>query len=620
MTDTGAAGVEVEVEVAATTATTATTPASTATTTALKCPDRPNDLGFVVPGDSWWPGQQESIDLILKAFLEDGKKYVLAGIPTGGGKTLIAAAIQRLLARHNLGRNSLALTHTIQLQQQYQKTLDDAAVITGRSNHPCELAADSEYRIGTDPGQLTAEDAPCTEGPCPEDLKHRFGCSYYRQWWAAADAPMIIMNYAYAARVLQQPYFSDGEGGNIRNPFRRDLLVMDECHLAEAAIKDGAGMKIWTGTLNRAGIPLPDPITRIEVTEGKKTVLYENVIVWQHWASQHVGIVARQHREATAQFESLQKAGSKSTQATRQLRARIKSLAALHSSLTDLTGLKNPTEWIIRRDHSYDRRVISITVQPLWGWTVSHKQLFDYFGRILLMSATPGDPAVTRVKLGIPEDQFAYIERPSTFKRDNRPVYYWPVVKLSYSSKDDDWERIAKAICWIAMRPDHLGRKGLVHSGSKANADRLVKLLNRYLGGQRAFSHGDGHEHSREGALVEFTESSDPRILVTASFTTGLDLPYIIGWQVIAKVPFGSLGDEITARRRAFKLPNGYSFGQQNYTAECANTVVQAAGRIVRAPDDSGPTFILDGNWDLVAKTAYLPRFFLDAYSRFSIE
>lgn len=594
---------------------TASVAASVAAT--ARCPDRPSELGLTVRNDTWWPGQQETIDSIVEAFIDKGRKFVMAGIPTGGGKTLIASAVQKLLARHQMGQQSLVLTHTIQLQDQYQKTLTDAAVITGRSNWLCELSPDSEYRIGTDADNpLTAETAPCGEGhECPEDLKNADGCGYYQQWWTAARAPMVIMNYAYSTRILQIPYF----GVDFPNPFRRSLLVADECHLAHDAVVDASGFKLWTGSLDRIGLQLPSLHTRIEVMEGgprsQTRSQYENVPVWIRWAVDSLPLVGTKLHEAEAAFESM-KAGHNTTGQKHAL-SRVRSLKAVRETLLNISRIDNPDEWIIRRDTAFNGRVTSVTVQPLWGWAVAHKNVFNYFKRVLLMSATPGNPEIARTKLGIPKEDFEYIERPSTFPRENRPVYFWPVAALGYRSSDADWDRVAKAIGWIATRPAHLNRKGLVHSGSHANAKRLVQLLDRYLPG-RAFTHESGK--GRDEAIARFKSSAEPLILVTASFTTGIDLPYVIGWQVIAKVPFGSLGDDITRRRKAFTLPNGYAFGQSCYTDDCANTVVQAAGRIVRAPDDSGPTFILDENWKIVARQAYLPKFFLDSYSKFVVE
>ena len=591
----------------------------------LKCPASPRDLGLDAP--SWWPGQRESIDEIMDAFVSQGKKFVMAAIPTGGGKTIIASAVQKLLARAHDGDSgtggaSLALTHTIQLQRQYTDTLKDAEIVTGRGNHECVLSAGSEYRIGTDPEKpLMADDAPCAEGEkCPE--QKRLECPYYDQFDRAAAAPMTVMNYAYAARILPIPMF-----GEDPNPFHRDLLVSDECHLAERAIVEAAGIKLWTGPLSRIGLVFPSLDTRVQVEEGgprsKKMVRYESVPVWVSWAASNMLRVTEALKQARQEF-----AAARATVITekrghaeaKSARSRLRSAKALVESMQAVASINNPAEWIIRRDWSVDKRVISATVQPLFGWTSADHLLFRPFRRVLLMSATPGDPEVARVTLGLPKEDFIYIERPSTFPRENRPVLYWPITKLNYSSTDADWDQIARAIGFIATRPGNLHRKGLVHSGSKANALRLVKLLNRYLPG-RAFTHGSSDEDfTREEALEEFKKSPEPRIFITASFTTGLDLPYIIGWQVIAKVPYGSLGDEITAKRRAFKLQNGYNFGQQVYQAECANTIVQAAGRGVRTPTDTCETYILDGNYEMLHKQAYWPKFYLDAFKRFRVD
>lgn len=594
----------------------------------IKCPESPRDLGL--DPAVWWPGQRESIDLIMDAFVAQGKKFVMAAIPTGGGKTIIASAVQKLLARAHegdsgTGGSSLALTHTIQLQQQYTKTLKGAAIVTGRGNYPCVLSEGSEYRIGTDPEKpLMADEAPCADGvKCPE--QKRLECPYYEQFDAAAVAGMTVMNYAYGARVLPIPSF-----GEEPNPFHRDLLVGDECHLAERAVVEAAGIKLWTGPLSRIGISMPSLDTRIEVEEGgprsRKRVRYESVPVWISWAASHQLRAFEHLKQMRAEFSTAksivltEKRGHAEAKAAR---SRMRSAKVLAESIEAIARISKPEEWIIRRDWSADKRVVSATVQPLFGWTSADDLLFKHFHRILLMSATPGDPDVARLTLGLPKEDFLYLERPSTFPRENRPVFYWPITKLNYSSTEAEWDQIARAIGFIASMPAHQQRKGLVHSGSKVNALRLVALINRYLPG-RAFTHGSSSESdedfTREGALEEFRRSPEPRIFVTASFTTGLDLPYIIGWQVIAKVPYGSLGDEITAKRRAFKLENGYAFGQQVYQAECANTIVQATGRIVRAPDDSGPTFILDGNFEMLYKQAYWPKFFLDAFKRFRVD
>ena len=592
-------------------------------------PASPRDLG--IPKDEWLEGQRETIEEVLNAFLS-GTKYVMLSAPTGSGKSVVAAAVQKLLARSGgsgEGR-SVALTHTIQLQQQYRETLPDAAVITGRGNYACELPQDHIARLGFP--DLTAEDAPCSSGEgCDAGLNERHGCGYYAQWWEAADSPMVIMNYAYASRVLQQDWFSagrdplSGKKRAIPNPFRRSLLVADECHLAERAVVEAAGIKLSVKLLNDLGIQLPSEYTRQRITEGRAVKEYETTGVWVAWAGDALEVV-KKAIDATKDTIGFLTANRESIEAIEKLpvmRYRLKRLTTLHDNLVTLASIDalRYDEWLIRRDKVHGSAidfVVTVTAQPLWGWTVAQSMLWQWFDRVLLMSATPGDPEIERIKLGIPKEEFAFIERPSIFPVQNRPVFYWPVAKLSYNSGPEDWNRIAAAIVQVAGSGQWAERKGLVHSGSKANARKLVDLCNRLTGSTRFFTHGD-KKGEAAAALDLYKRSPDPLVMVTASFTTGLDLPYLIGWQVIAKVPYGSLADEMTARRRAFRDANGVDFGQRVYQSEAMNTVVQAAGRIVRARDDSGPTFILDGNYAMLHRLAWKPNFYVEAYRQLSL-
>lgn len=581
-------------------------------------PESPRELG--IDKDAWWDGQRETVAEIIEAF--QTKKYVMAAVPTGGGKTVIAAAVQKLLASRGFSRGSVALTHTIQLQKQYQQTLKDAKVITGRSNWACELPSDSEYRIGAP--NLNAEQAPCTEGACPIGLKGRGGCAYYQQWWEAADAPMVVMNYALAAKILPVKEFKEYPTApkGTPNPFRRSLLVMDECHLAHDSIVEAATTEIWRGPVQaELGIDFPALNTRMAVNENGKTKLYESTAVWAKWAEKALPKIEEKvdeiREEQQRQRERLREEGrTPSVLAGLNLaNLRARRLRTMKTSFKALAGLNTHEKvqaWTVTRNAS------SVVIQPLWGWDHSVNMMFQHFERVLLMSATPGDPALARIKLGIEKEDFVYIERPSTFPVQNRPVMIIPIVKLSYTSPESDWELMAKAIIQISEKFPN--RKGIVHSGSAANAKKLVEIIDRLSpNGSRFYTHGAGQKFTRETALEEFITTRLPRVLVTASYTTGVDLPYLIGWQVIAKIPFPSLADDIVARRRAYTFPNGYRFGQEVYKADTMNTVIQAAGRINRSPTDSGPTYILDANYGLLVD-AYRPRFYNEAVIRLTLE
>ena len=151
------------------------------------CPDRPSGLGITIPGDEWWPGQRETIEEIVEAFWQN--KYVLANVPTGGGKTIVGTAVQRLL-----GKTALYLCHTIQLQRQCQETMPWAVLAMGRGNYPC--GRDKDDALMKLFGTMTAQD--CEDyGGCQYD-KLSGTCEYASMLNKAAYSPQVIMNYAYA--------------------------------------------------------------------------------------------------------------------------------------------------------------------------------------------------------------------------------------------------------------------------------------------------------------------------------------------------------------------------------------------------------------------------------------
>lgn len=528
----------------------------------MRTPETPAELGL--PHAQWWEGQRDTVERVLDAF--DEYSYVLLSAPTGSGKTMIATAVQRLL-----GLDSVTLTHTISLQGQYIKTLPWAQVVTGRANHPCDLV--QLKAIGA-----SAAQAPCTQGDDCELLELGNWCSYYSQLYAAAGNPQAVLNYAYAVRIVQ----ARGIRGMKGNPFHRDLLVCDEADLAEAAIIEAVTIRLDKAESRRFGRPALKA-TAVELAAWARGVMPQV----QDWYSvQRKAVVCADHDKLTC-IDCDHQPSSAAMGTHRHA-------AAFKNAVSDLASVG--ADWIVTPDDHV------LLVRPLWGWTVAQRVLFFAFRRVLLMSATLGDPDVLAAKLALPKGEWTYIEVPSTFPPDNRPVLYAPVVRVNRQSDRHDFDRLADVIHHIAEQPAFRERKGIIHTASFAIAkrlfQRLVLLSDRYL------PHLGGRD-AKDQIIDRLRNDDRPLIALSPSLATGVDIPYEIGFQVVAKVPFGDLGDPVTRARREYE-----DFGQQNYDAEAMNTVVQACGRAVRAPDDVGVTFILDGNfWSLYRRT-YTPAYF----------
>ena len=87
---------------------------------------------FPVP--TYRTGQDTAMDSITKSF-DDGKKFVLAELPTGIGKSMIAVG----LAAANKHDSYITTSQNL-LIDQYEREFSsrsDFAVIKGKNNYPC---------------------------------------------------------------------------------------------------------------------------------------------------------------------------------------------------------------------------------------------------------------------------------------------------------------------------------------------------------------------------------------------------------------------------------------------------------------------------------------------------
>lgn len=538
----------------------------------IRVPDRPSDLGLSVPGDSWRPQQPFAIAHALKAFLVDGKRFWLFNGATGSGKSIIAAAIGRLLE----GPTTF-LTHTIQLQQQYLQTMEEAVTATGKRNHAC-------LEGGLLGQQLTADDCDSCQRTGRKDP-----CPYYGQFHQAADSPERVLNYAYGCRVNQGSHIRSlckdrmGEDGvsvpcSGCNPFSNGkMLVCDEGHLAEGAVVEAVKTEMVERTFREEGFPFPH-----------SRLLYD----WIDWAAENVERAANHASESRAWYYSNQ------NQATLRTWRRARAIATAMESLSGVDP--DNTNAVLTLEGSIDKA----TQRPIWGWDDAKRALFGRFPHVILMSATLGDPAILVRKLGVAPDQCSYLDLPSPFPVEHRKVWRWPVAGLGRKAEPAAWRIAMEATDSIIGKFPN--RKGLIHTASH-NLTKMIVEQSQHRG--RLIFHDSS---GRMEALEQYKKEQRPSVLVSASFATGLDLPGIIGFQVIPKVPFPGLGDEVTRLRFEWG-DEGDRFGKKNYADETMNTIVQASGRGVRTERDVCPTFILDRNFNHLSKQAFMPQSFRDA-------
>jgi len=94
----------------------------------------------------------------------------------------------------------------------------------------------------------------------------------------------------------------------------------------------------------------------------------------------------------------------------------------------------------------------------------------------------------------------------------------------------------------------------------------------------------------RDAQLEAWKAAADPEVFVSVKMEEALDLHGdLCRWQVLCKAPYLNTGDS----RVAARLEDGQ---WPWYHRAALRTVIQACGRVVRAPDDHGATYLADSS------------------------
>lgn len=199
--------------------------------------------------------------------------------------------------------------------------------------------------------------------------------------------------------------------------------------------------------------------------------------------------------------------------------------------------------------------------------------------KIVLLSATINEHDI--YDLWLDRRRVCYIDAPSPIPTAQRPIVYQPVVAVNHASAVAAAPRMAAHIHDLMQR--HNTEKGVIHT-----TYGFARLLRQHLQHERLIWHTS---HDKAQQYHKFRARTDNSVLVACGMQEGIDLPYDLGrWQVVTKIPYLSLGDEVIAAKARAR--------PEWYTWQAVRGIVQASGRICRTPTDYGVTYILDKQWE----------------------
>ena len=488
-------------------------------------------------------GAQERALADIRAAFEDGNDVVLVRAPTGSGKSLLARAIAGCARRAETagaGENIGAYYTTPQVSQlddvAGDDLLEDLSVIRGKSNYSCILPGETDTRV---------DRAPCARErgfDCP--VEHR--CPYFSDRAIASNRPIAAMTLAYFMRTAGSDVFG-----------KRDVVVVDEAHgLAEWA-EMYAAIELSPSTVPVWDACEPPDVEDISDVEG--------------YAERLTTVCSRRREELRGRAEL--------SVAETEERDRLAELVReLGWFLEDLRDPESPTTWVADQTDSG-----AITVKPLDPAHYLHHTVWDRGNRFALLSATILDRVAFCRSAGLRPENVALVDVPHTFPIGNRPLYDVTQGKMTYAEREETLPAVARTIVRLMQRHDD--EKGLIHAHSYDIADRLRTLLSEFGVARRVRGHD---AENRDAALAGWKRSDRPDVFVSVKMEEALDLEgEACRWQVLCKAPYPNTNDSRVARR----LEDGQWAW---YYRTALRTVVQACGRVVRAPDDYGATYLAD--------------------------
>lgn len=494
-----------------------------------------------------WRSRQ--LETSLKIASSDKYAFLLDA-PTGSGKSLIGAAVQRLK-----NQNVLYLCTTKQLQDQLVSDFPYAKVLKGRSNYMC-LKYRSMYP------EITAE--MCTKkekSECQFDDR----CPYQIAKRAAMNAPIAILNTAY---FMTEANFSGSFSG-------ANFGILDEFDTVEDQLMSFVEVSFSSRQLEYLHLDPPKFKTKFES--------------WVDWAK--VALVALDKEN-----ELLQLKMSDLWYTTDP--ADMKRSVQLGRIISKLTFFVNNVDqnwvWYPGED--------TWSFKPVWISTYANNTLWKHIKKVLGMSATILDPNQVMRNIGLKDAE--YLALPSTFPKENRPIYYEPCGNIIEKEINIALPQLTNKI--NAIMRIHPNNKILGHTVSYRIRDYLMTHLDNK---SRLITH---NVKDKADKLEYFKQSKDPLVMLSPSMDRGVDLPNIYGCNVIIimKCPYPSLGDpQISKRLYASKD------GPIWYAYHTITTIVQMAGRTTRSETDKSTTYILDQQFERLYsqhKTMF-PRWFRDA-------
>lgn len=503
---------------------------------------------------------------VLNWLAEQTAKYVICEMPVGSGKSLVGLTYARYLSGKD--GSSFILTPQRILQHQYEQTLGDKALFSlyGKGNYKCSTKS------------TTCDVGSAMKPRC----KH---CPHRDAIGSAKKTPNVVLNYKLAMLLFgYTEVFED----------TRKLMVLDECHTLEEHLTEFGAISINRTKTFKMGIQWKFAPNVVSAFDWVRNVYLPGI-----------------RRELSRVFGEIEPLLDKpGVDLTRAEQTKLKQYAKLEDHVDEVAefALTNPDVIANTRVLVHDKE--NIKFKHLTGVTNFDRLLDGRTEQYLFMSSTIINHEGFCRDVGLPLSDVAFLSIDSDFPPENRPVVYMPQMKMNSTwNKPENHQSRHKMVDTIKqILTEHGGESGIIHTGNFLIASWLVEHLDGKVP-QQILHHNPDSGDDRNAIINQFGANPKPSVLISPSITEGLDLKDDLGrFAIIAKIPFGNLGDQWIKRR--------LEMSGEWYQRRALIDVIQGGGRVVRSSEDEGIVYILDGSWDyLYSQTIRMvPNWWKQAY------
>ena len=456
-------------------------------------------------------------------------------------------------------------------------------------------------------------------------------CPYFDQLNIALSASHSIFNYSSFLALLPSK----------KNLLSRELLVLDEGHLLETELVKFRGLTISKRRWKRYVSDLKivdfgfDDIKRwidflIELETQMLNLLGNSSVAESLAIERKVKYGWSTNKKKKSDKNNRIVSSSDLFESDEQISKQYEDLSVhANNALTDEVAadairdterltrtinniISDPENWIVSDVIKENYEVVKVEFKPL-DISKYCKAVFDKCSKTIIMSATILNYNTFCRNIGISpdNDEVKFIQVPSDFPVENRPIYPMNVAYLNYNNLQLQETKSAITNAIDNLMTIHNKHKGIIHTTSyeqlnfikdnisKDNARRLIVT---------------DPEIQREEVVQEHFYAKKPTVLISPSLHTGLYLKEDLSrFQIITKVPYPNKSDRrINAKRN--KVPEWYYW-------QTGLKLVQAYGRSVRSKDDWARTYILDSAFQyfLRKNRDILPGWFLNAIKNYNL-